>query len=79
MFVWEDQPVPTKRRIVIADLDEPTRSIVNECLPHDHCEITEFDESKSVASSACVDFVIFRAPKDLDMIIMPFDAGGLRQ
>jgi len=112
--------MPTKRRIVIADLDEPTRSIVNECLPRDHFEIAEFDESKSVASSACVDLVIFCAPKDLEqtqafcatlrfrvgqstlllacagrygyplirqllgnavqsMIIMPFDAGELRQ
>ena len=58
--------MPTKRRIVIADLDEPTRSIVNECLPHDHFEITEFDESESSASSPRVDLVIFRAPKDLE-------------
>ncbi len=56
----------TRRRIVVAGLDTPVRSIVNECLPSDHFDIAEFDENVSVASAAHVDLVIFRAPKDLE-------------
>ncbi len=55
----------TKRRIIVADLDTPIRSIVNECLPSDHFDIAEFDENASVASAARVDLVICCAPKDL--------------
>ncbi len=29
----------TKRRIVVAGLDTPVKSIVNECLPSDHFDI----------------------------------------
>jgi hypothetical protein len=39
----------TKRRIVVASLDTPVRSIVSECLPTDHFDIEEFDENTSVA------------------------------
>ncbi len=56
----------TKRRIVVAGLDAPISSIVNECLPSDHFDIAEFDETASVASTAHVDLVIFYAPKDLE-------------
>ena len=62
-----------KRRIVVADLDAPIRSIVNECLPSDHFDIAEFDENASVASTAHVDLVIFCAPKDVGA-----DSGTLR-
>ncbi len=58
--------MPTKRRIVVAGLDGPIQSTVNECLPPDHFEITEFDENKVGASTARVDLVIFHAPKDLE-------------
>ncbi len=56
----------TERHIVVAGLDTPVRSIVNECLPSDHFDIAEFDENASVASTADVDLVIFCAPKDLE-------------
>ena len=56
----------TKRRIVVAALDTSVRSIVNECLPSDHFDIAEFDDNASLASAACVDLVIFCAPKDLE-------------
>ena len=49
----------TRRRIVVASLDTPVRSIVNECLPSDHFDIAEFDENASVDSTAHVDLVIF--------------------
>ncbi len=55
-----------KRRIVVAHLDAPIRSIVNECLPSDHFDIAEFDENANAASTAHVDLVIFCAPKDLE-------------
>ena len=58
--------MPTKRRIVVAGLDTPVRSIMNECLPSDHFDIEEFDENASLASTARVDLVIFCAPKDLE-------------
>ena len=58
--------MPTKRRIVVAGLEGPIQSTVNECLPSDHFEITEFDESKVGASTARADLVIFHAPKDLE-------------
>jgi hypothetical protein len=110
----------TKRRIVVAGLDTPVRSIANDRMPSDHLDIAEFDEDPNVDSTAHVDLVIFCAPTDLDqtqalwatlrphvgestpmvrcasrngyllikpllgnavqsMIIMPFDARGLRQ
>ncbi len=56
----------TTRRIVVADLDTPVRSIVNECLPSDHCDMAEFDEKVNVASTARVDLLIFRAPNDFE-------------
>ncbi len=56
----------TKRRIVVASLDTPVRSIVNECLPSDHFDIAEFDENASSVSTTRVDLVIFCAPKDLE-------------
>jgi hypothetical protein len=56
----------TKRRIVVAGLDTPVRSIANECLPPDHFDIAEFDENASLASTARVDLVIFCALKDLE-------------
>ncbi len=56
----------TKRRIVVAGLDTPVRSIVNACLPSDHFDIAGLDENTSVASADHVDLVIFCAPKDLE-------------
>ena len=55
----------TKRRIVVAGLDASVRSIVNECLPSDHFDTTEFDDNENMASTANIDLVIFCAPKDL--------------
>ncbi len=54
----------TRRRIVVAGLDAPIRSVVNECLPPDHFDIAEFDKNASAASTAGADLVIFCAPKD---------------
>ena len=56
----------TKRRIVVAGLDAPIRSIVNECLPSEHFDIAEIDETASVTSTVRVDLVIFCAPKALE-------------
>ncbi len=55
-----------KRRIVVAGLDTPVRSMVNECLPSDHFDIAEFDETASASSTDHVDLVIFCAPKNLE-------------
>ena len=57
----------TKRRIIVADLDTPIRSIVDECLPSDHFDTAEFDENTRATSTARVD------------LVMPFDARELRQ
>lgn len=56
----------TERRIVVAGLDTPIRSIVNESLPSDHFDIAESDETTSVASTTRVDLVVYCAPKDLE-------------
>ncbi len=56
----------TNRRIVVATLDGSVRWIVNECPPSDHFDIAEFDEKTSVVSTAPVDLVIFRVPRDLE-------------
>ena len=56
----------TRRRIVVADLDAPIRSIVDDCLPLDHFELVEFDKSREGATTAHVDLVVFRSPKTLE-------------
>ena len=49
--------MPTKRRIV-AGLDASVRAIVNECLPSDHFDITEFDDNENMPSTAHIDLGI---------------------
>lgn len=56
----------TKRRIVVAELDAPIGSIVNECPLADHFDMAEFDENTCVASTARGDRVIFTPPKELE-------------
>ncbi len=56
----------TKRRIIVAGLDTPARSIVNECLPPDYFGTAGFDENASAASAAQVNPTIFRTPKNLE-------------
>ena len=58
--------MPTKRRIVVATRDSSVRWNVNERPPSDHFGIVEFDENTSVVSTAPVDLVSFRVPRDLD-------------
>lgn len=41
----------TKRGIVVSGLDATVRSIVNECLPSDHFDITEFDQNEGAAAT----------------------------
>ena len=57
--------MPTKRRIVIADLDDASRSIVQECLPSDHFQRVEFRENEQLGATGQVDLVIFRAAKEM--------------
>ncbi len=54
----------TKRRILVADLHDRSRSAVEECLSSDHFEITVFYANEEPAVSGPVDLVIFRMADD---------------
>ena len=56
----------TKRRVLITDLDDRSRSAVEECLPSDHFEIMVLHANEEPAVSAPVDLVIFRTADDLE-------------
>ena len=56
----------TNRRIVLADLDESSRSLIAECLPPDHFELTVFKEGEGPNPPGQVDLIIFRARKEVD-------------
>lgn len=61
--------MPTKRRIVIGDLDDVSRSVVQECLPSDHFQLVEFRENEPLVATGHVDLVVFRAAKEKDQIM----------
>ncbi len=56
----------TERRVLIADLDDRSRSAVEECLPSDHFEIIVLHANEEPAVSGPVDLVIFRTADNLE-------------
>ena len=56
----------SKRHILVADLDNRSRSAVEECLSSDQFEIAVFDANKEPALSAPIDLVGFRTADDLE-------------
>ena len=55
--------MPTKHRIVIVRLEEVSQAAVDQCLPSDHFEITDFSHIPSSPLSIQPDLIIFRAGK----------------
>lgn len=56
----------TKRHILVADLDDRSRSAVEECLSSDQFEIAVLDADKEPALSTPIDLVVFRTADDLE-------------
>ena len=55
----------SKRCIMIADLDDQSRSVVDQCLPTDHFQIVEFDAEENDLPPTRADLVVFAAQADV--------------
>jgi hypothetical protein len=64
--VQKESAVSVKPCILIADLDDASRSAVEECLPSNRFEIRVLSEPKRPALPGRVDLVIFRSANDLE-------------
>ena len=56
----------SKRCIMVADLDDQSRSVVDQCLPSDHFQIVEFDVEENNLQPKRADLVVLAAKRELE-------------
>ena len=56
----------SERYIMVAALDDQSRSVVDQCLPSDHFPIVEFDAEENERPPKRADLVVFAAKRDLE-------------
>ncbi len=57
--------MPTSRCIILAGLDDQSRSVVESCLPNDQFKVTQIDPESGNETHEQVDLVVFTATDDL--------------